>query len=844
MLIFDKFALESYNWSINPSRGAFMSFFCPDFRPLAHPSAIIRSGNARFSVLKDRLIRLEYDAAQEFEDRPSQVFWYRDQPIPDFKTWEENGWLHIETAFLYLSYKLNGEFFWRDLNIVLKETGHEWHFGDADYSNLKGTARTLDRADGPIPLDRGLVSHSGWSLVNDSNTLVFSDDGWLQPRAADPFKKDFYFFGYGKDFLQAIQDYQDLSGKPGLLPRWSLGNWWSRFWTYTQEDLTQLMRDFETHQIPLSVCIVDMDWHLTKTGNASTGWTGYTWNKELFPDPYGFVRFLHDQKLHTALNLHPAEGIHSHEQVYPQMAEALGIDPQTKKPVAFDIASKDFTKAYFELLHHPMEEKGIDFWWIDWQQGTKTKTAGLDPLYWLNHLHYFDLGRDLSKRPFVFSRWPGLGGHRYPIGFSGDTIVSWETLAFQPYFTATASNVAFGWWSHDIGGHCEGIENDELYLRWVQYGVFSPIFRLHSTNNHYCERLPWKHGLDVEEAARQAMQLRHRLIPLLYNASWTNTTTGEPPILPLYYRWPDAAAAYTSPQSYLFCQQILAAPFTKPIDTNLGLSRQVVWLPQGDWYNFFTGEYLQGGSWTVVYGRLEDIPAFISSGVLVPLNDDGSSNGTDLPTALTIRAVPGKASTFSLYEDDGISQAYLNGKYSITEIQQDLSGETWQFTICPRHGDLPEVPENRNWRLEVFGLTSPTSLACLVDTESIQPSWHYDQSQHILRIDFGELPAKKALKLTLQGVKAYKDETPIFKRVENVIEYAQIPSIVKQRFIADLPQILGNPGKIMAFANQFTESQLLAIFEAAFNHQSDPIPQDTGQAFSNMMNTFKTLMRG
>ncbi len=821
-----------------------MSFFRPDFQPLAQPAAIVQTGKVRFTVLKDRLIRLEYDAEMIFEDRPSQVVWYRTQPLPEFQTWEENGWLHIETAFLYLSYKLNGEFFWRDLNVVLKETGHEWHFGDSDYSNLKGTARTLDRADGPIPLDQGLVSRAGWSLLDDSSSLVFSEEGWLQTRAADPFKKDFYFFGYGQDYLQAVKDYQDLSGRPGLLPRWSLGNWWSRFWRYTQEELTQLMLEFESRLFPLSVCIVDMDWHITKTGNTSSGWTGYTWNKKLFPDPYGFVQFLHDHKLRTALNLHPAEGVHDHEEAYPQMAEVLGIDPHTKKPVVFDIASRDFTEAYFELLHHPMESKGIDFWWMDWQQGTKTKTAGLDPLYWLNHLHYFDLGRNHTKRPFVFSRWPGLGGHRYPIGFSGDTIVSWESLAFQPYFTATASNVAFGWWSHDIGGHCEGIENDELYLRWVQYGVFSPIFRLHSTNNRYCERLPWKHGLDVEETARNAMQLRHRLIPLLYNASWINSTSGEPPILPLYYRWPEEAAAYTSPQSYLFCQQILAAPITKPIDSSTGLSRQVIWLPRGDWYNFFTGEYLQGGSWTVMYGRLQDIPAFIAPGALIPLNADEVSNGVDLPAKLMIRAVPGKTSSFHLYEDDGVSQAYLKGDYSITELRQELSDNNWLFSISPRQGSFSKAPLNRSWQLEVFGLSSTSSLNCLVDGKEITPSWHYDVDLHILQINLGELPATSSLNLTLQGVQAYKDETPIFKRVEKVIEYAQIPSIVKQQFLNDLPQILGNPGRIMAFANKFTDSQLLSIFEAAFNHQSDPIPQDIDQAFSNMMNTFNTLMRG
>lgn len=821
-----------------------MSFFRPPFQARAHDEAMIQSGNARFTVLTDRLIRLEYDLDRNFEDRPSQVFWYREQPVPQFSSWEENGWLHIETEYLYLSYQIGGEFFWRDLNILLKASGHEWHFGDTDHSNLKGSSRTLDHANGPIPLSDGLISRSGWSLLDDSKSLVFSPDGWLEPRGADEFKKDLYFFGYEKAYLPAIQDFQKISGKPGLLPRWALGNWWSRYWNYSQQDLTDLILDFESHKIPLSVCIVDMDWHITKTGNASSGWTGYTWNKALFPDPDAFIQFLHQKKLHTALNLHPAEGVHSHEEAYPAMAKALGVDPETKKPIAFDIASKEFAQAYFEILHHPMEKRGIDFWWVDWQQGTKTKTAGLDPLYWLNHLHYYDLGRETGKRPMVFSRWPGLGGHRYPIGFSGDSIVSWETLAFQPYFTATASNVGFGWWSHDIGGHCEGIENDELYLRWVQYGVFSPIFRLHATNNRYCERLPWKHGLDVEEFARQAMQLRRRLIPLLYTAAWLNSSTGEPPILPLYYRWPNEAGAYTTPQAYLFCQQILVAPFTAPQDSSTGLCRQAVWLPQGDWYNLFSGEYLQGGSWTAIYGTMAEIPAFITSGALIPLDGDSVSNGADNPSQLIIRAVPGKESRFKLYEDDGVSQLYLNGEFAFTELRQELCTDSWCFSISARQGSYRDAPQSRSWQLEVFGLTKPASLICTIGKEPLVPEWNYDESRHILKIMIGEKTENLALDLRLHGVKPYKEEKPIFQRIETVLELAQLPSITKQYFLNDLPNILANPAKILSLANQFTDAQLLSIFEAAFNHQSSPIPQDQNQAFINMMNTFKSLMKG
>ncbi|MBK8050904.1 MAG: hypothetical protein IPK16_29660 [Anaerolineales bacterium] len=199
---------------------------------------------------------------------------------------------------------------------------------------------------------------------------------------------------------------------------------------------------------------------------------------------------------------------------------------------------------------------------------------GLDPLYWLNHLHFYDLGRDGAKRPFIFSRWGGLGNHRYPIGFSGDTVVSWKSLAFLPYFTATAANVGYGWWSHDIGGHMWGVEEGELYARWVQYGVFSPILRLHSSNNPYSERRPWAWGLDIERASREAMQLRHALIPYIYTMAWRNTSEGIPLVTPLYWSHPEVEDAYNCPQVYWFGSELIAAPFVAPAQSDVGLSQR------------------------------------------------------------------------------------------------------------------------------------------------------------------------------------------------------------------------------------------------------------------------------
>ena len=129
----------------------------------------------------------------------------------------------------------------------------------------------------------------------------------------------------------------------------------------------------------------------------------------------------------------------------------MGIDPATKKYVPFDIANKKFATNYMDLLHHPLEKQGIDFWWLDWQQKMTTSLPGVSPTWWLNYVHFTDQERE-GKRPLLFHRWGGLGNHRYQIGFSGDTVSVWDSLAFQPWFTATAANVGYAYWSHDIGG--------------------------------------------------------------------------------------------------------------------------------------------------------------------------------------------------------------------------------------------------------------------------------------------------------------------------------------------------------------------------------------------------------
>lgn len=787
------------------------------FDPVAAPETVVVQGNARFSILTSRLIRMEYAPDGRFEDRPSQAVWFRRQPVPDYEVRVDGNRLEVVTDHLRLIYDVTEDGFSASSLSVTLDDGTVWYPGMPATGNLRGTTRTLDKIDGAVELEPGLLSTDGWAVVDDSHSLLFGANGWLTPRESAGDARDWYFFGYGRAYRDCLRDFRRIAGGVPLLPRWALGNWWSRYWAYSADELLSLMEDFRAHDVPLSVCIIDMDWHLVDVGEGINGWTGYTWNTALFPEPAAFIARLHAQGLKTSLNLHPALGVRPHEAMYEEMARSLGRDPASGATIAFNIADPRFADAYLKVLHHPQEANGVDFWWMDWQQGTATALTGLDPLWWLNHLHFHDLGRD-GRRPFIFSRWGGLGNHRYPIGFSGDTVVSWASLAFQPYFTATAANVGYDWWSHDIGGHMHGTEEPELFARWVQFGVFSPILRLHSTKMAFHERRPWGHDAETFRVTRDAMQLRHALIPYLYTMSRLDETEGLALVRPMYHEYPEHDEAYACPQQYLFGTELLVAPFTSPADPDTRLARQVVWLPPGDWYSFFTGEHFAGDAWHAVYGALDDIPVFARAGGIIPLASKVGWGGVDNPTALDVHLFAGADGRFVLYEDDGESTAYRSGAFATTTITQrwSNSGQVLKIGIGAVSGDGAVAPARRSYNLHVHGVAQPAQVTGIVDGATRSYEFTWDGASEVLEIEAIALESAAALQLTITAGAAGSLLARRDRTAENALRLLtafRLPTLAKywlSQRLADLP---GDPELLTDFLAELTASQSRALLE-------------------------------
>jgi alpha-glucosidase (family GH31 glycosyl hydrolase) len=331
----------------------------------------------------------------------------------------------------------------------------------------------------------------------------------------------------------------------------------------------------------------------------------------------------------------------------------------------------------------------VDFWWLDWQQGKSTQVPGLDPLWALNHYHTQDAARN-GKRALILSRYAGLGSHRYPVGFSGDTFVTWKSLRFQPYFTSTAANAGYSWWSHDIGGHMRGVQDDELYLRWLQFGVFSPINRLHSSNSDFMGKEPWKRSWVTEQLATKFMRLRHKMIPYLYSANYRTHTQGEPICMPLYYRY-NCPEAFEAKDEYIFGGQLLVSPITRPAHKKLNLAYADTWLPEGRWTDIFTGHIYKGDRWVRMHRDLDSIPVLAKEGTILPMYCNGESNDLSLAQPLEIHLWRGNGH-FELYEDDGGTMEYQNGKFAITTFCLEENGRNLRLTITPpkdSHGLLP-----------------------------------------------------------------------------------------------------------------------------------------------------------
>lgn len=765
-------------------------------------------GNVRISVLTSRLIRIEKNDAGKFCDLPTQTVFNRKLDKVSFVVTDNLTNFAVKTDDVSFIFRPNGEL----IQVVMKN-GLTASAKNFKKSNLKGTTRTLDMTNGSVKLDDGILSKDGAAILDDSQSLVLLDGATVRPRKDK--ESDLYCFAYGHDYRGALRDFYRLTGSTPLIPRFAFGNWWSRYKAYTQEEYLTLMQRFLDEEIPVTVATVDMDWHWVdvkkRFGQAAkadrsgmnlrdrlmsifqfSGWTGYSWNTDLFPDYKAFLNQLQDENFKVTVNLHPADGVRFFEDQYHDFAEFMGIDPDSRQTIPFDLTDPKFIEGYFRFLHNPYEDDGVDFWWIDWQQGTDSGIPGLDPLWALNHYHSIDSARN-GKRPLILSRYAGLGSHRYPLGFSGDTAVTWKTLDFQPYFTANASNAGYSWWSHDIGGHHFGHRDDELYIRWLQFGVFSPIMRLHSTSNEFLGKEPWKFSKDTEREAVASLRFRHRLIPYLYTMNHRTHAEGRPLIEPMYYEYPEAQEAYEVPNEYLFGSELIAAPITKPVSRRTLMASADVWLPEGRFTDIFTGQIYKGGQKLKMFRDTSSIPVLAKEGAILPLSVNDRTNDSSNPQELELYIYRGNGH-FTLYEDDGTTMNYRDGAFAETTFEVTENGGDVTFTVFPAVGDLSVIPQNRTYSFSFKDIAAYEKVIVTVNGKRVScDAAAKDGETHLT---YTIAPTDK-LKITLKAVTAKRNPpkkellTDFFSKIQgsNDLKATLFTTYLKKDGNAPLPAI-------------------------------------------------------
>ncbi len=719
--------------------------------------SIVRAGPARFEVLTPTLIRLEYAQDGRFENgRTMTTAGETRLEVPAYTVTRARGWLTIRTARVSLRYRLaSGPFTAANLTLELRSTRASAHPTAANGpGNLGGWRRALDLLSGPVQLNDGLLSRAGWYVLDDTSTVLITpgSPGFaVRPKHVGSYQ-DWYLFAYGRDYQRALEDLRALTGPAPLLPRTAFGVWFSRYWPYSEQDYHDLLAAFRSNRVPLDTLSVDTDFkrEASAVGAAAAAivagapgkpysWDGWEWNTSLFADPKRFIDWAHGQGLSVALNIHPS--ITTDDPQYAQAASTAGglrissgqcrilIADPTGQCAVFDWTKPRQIDAYF-ALHRGFEQDGADLFWFDWCCDDSSAVArGLTADTWINSLY----AREQRARG---SRWPAFarvgasysasdgfdgdtqnGGtgifaeHRYTIQFTGDTCATWQMLGFEAQFTAAEAAVGLPYVSHDIGsfngqpvqGRCGPLGTsaltahlpDDLYARWVAFGTFQPLDRLHSNHG---DRLPWEYGAAANAAASGFLRLREALGPYTYTLARRAYDTGLPITGPLYLQWPNRARAFQHPAEYTFGPDVVVEPVTAPGDP----APATVWVPPGTWIDYFTGQRFDGPRVRTLSVPLSQMPVLVRAGAVIATQPYAPFTAPGAPRTLVLTVFGGTHGSLRLYDDPGVGFGYARA-FTWTPIAYRRQGRRAVVTIGPAEGRFPGALRTRSWVVRFVG---------------------------------------------------------------------------------------------------------------------------------------------
>jgi len=740
---------------------------------------VVQGNNYRITVISERIVRLEFSPTGQFNDRPTQLIKKRNIGLPDFSVRQDANIVEVSTKYFSLNY-IKGQPFYgtkidpmKNLKITLvskeRDRCKDWYVGHPEARNMLGNMVAVD-VNIPTNLQKGLYSLDGFASIDDSYSKVIMEDGTLAPPLDNHL--DIYVFMYDKDFKHALFDYFKMTGAPALIPRYALGNWWSRNTVYDDKSTNDLIRNFERKKIPISIMLFDHDWHIRNTEDYKDLKTGFTFNKEYFKEPAAMINNFHKRGIRVGLCINPTNGIYPHEEFYKKASEYLKVTGN--QIIQFDPLNPMFLDVLFKMFLHPLEAMGVDFFWND-----STGDMDVTKLWALNHYMYLDSARNSNKRGLLLSRSGVYAPHRYPVLYGGSSFISWEHLKDLPFKYLNAANIGVSWWSHDVGGNHGGIEDGELYLRYIQLSTFGPIMRFHAARGRYYKKEPWLWDAKTENIAADYLRLRHRLIPYIYTEAYNYTKSGTPLIQPFYYNYMWVYDDDLYRNQYYFGSQLLVCPILEPKDPVMNRSIHRFFVPDGVWYDFVTGKKFPGNKKYVSFFKEDDYPVFAHSGSIIPFSNRSDYNNIGLPTDMEIQIFPGASNTYTLFEDDGITSLYKEGYFLKTSIDYNYLRNNFTVIIRSIDGKSGIVPERRNYKLVFRNTKQAENVTIYFNAEKLSGENYVDGNDFVVEVrnvpTIGQLTINcKGRDIEIDAVRLINDD------VESILMDLKIDTYLKE----------------------------------------------------------------
>ena len=738
----------------------------------AREDCTFKGNKYRITVLSDVLLRFEYSETGKFNDYPTIFAINRNfAKKPVFTVKQDEKYINITNDYFILEYSKEKPYIASklvpdsNLRITLKGTDKLWYFGNPEVKNLKGSAYSFDNKSN-INLSKGLYNLDGFASIDDTMSPVFISDGTIKKNPSDAL--DVYVFIYKNDFQKALDSYFELTGKPSFIPRYALGVCWNKNEDYTEEELKDIISNFNKINIPLSSILLGSKWNLNKEGKTLSN---YKFDNEKYKNLEQTINDIHQKNVFLGLTINPQSGITPYDSGYQSLKTKLNITKDGIIPINV------YNTAILEtFLNETLANLNIDFIKIDEITEDKTKT------FMLMHYIYKSLSKTAERRGLILSRNPGIASHRYPALYSGNTKVSWKTLKYLPYFNITSSNLGLSYYSHDIGGYEGGVEDSELYTRYVQFGTYSPIFRFSSKEGRYYKREPWKWDIFTESIVKDYIRIRHRLIPYIYSEVYKYSKDGINLIKPLYLDYEKILDEPLYKNEYHFGKELFVCPITEPKDKVMNRVVHRMYLPEGTWYDFKTGKKFPGGKRYVTFYKDEDYPVYAKSGAIVPMAilDENNLNSVKPPEKMEIQVFPGVSNNYDLYEDDGVTNLYKEGYYIVTNIDYNYRKNNYTLILRPTQGKTGIIPDKRDYKIKFRNTKRPEYVKVNVGRFEVEFTTRSDENDFIIEVP--NVPTNQQLTINCGGEAIEIDAVRLINEdIDEIISGLLIETTLKEK---------------------------------------------------------------